>query len=304
MHNSFVMALFILVSAIVARAESPKLELRDGDRIALIGGTFVERDWTTSYLETALTAWNPDKRLVVRNLGWSGDTVWGDARAGFSGRAAGFKQLQDRVAEVKPTLILVFYGTNESYAGAEGLNEFVAGLSKLLDVLKANNPRHVVLFSPLAHEKLDPPLPDPTTANKNLELYGNAIKQVADQRGCNFIDLFAISNDLYRENKDTKFTNNGMHLNDAGAQAVSMRIARALQQPATIVLNNGEALRQAIIAKNQLFFHRWRPQNDIYIFGMRKQEQGRNAVEIPQFDPLIEKAEAEIHTLAQPKSTP
>ncbi len=40
--------------------------------------------------------------------------------------------------------------------------------------------------------------------------------------------------------------------------------------------------------KDQLFFHRYRPQNETYLFLFRKHEQGNNAVEIPQFDPLIQ----------------
>jgi len=58
-------------------------------------------------------------------------------------------------------------------------------------------------------------------------------------------------------------------------------------------------LRKAIIAKNLLFFHRWRPQNITYLTGFRKHEQGNNAVEIAQFDPLVAKAETEIVTLRQ-----
>ena len=42
-----------------------------------------------------------------------------------------------------------------------------------------------------------------------------------------------------------------------------------------------EALRRAIIAKNRLYFYRWRPQNETYLFGFRKHEQGNNAREIP-----------------------
>src|SRR5581483_11736090 len=38
-----------------------------------------------------------------------------------------------------------------------------------------------------------------------------------------------------------------------------------------------ENLRQAIIAKNELFFDRWRPENQTYLFGFRKYEQGKNA---------------------------
>lgn len=61
-------------------------------------------------------------------------------------------------------------------------------------------------------------------------------------------------------------------------------------------------LRQEIVAKNKLYFHRYRPQNETYLFLFRKREQGNNAVEIPQFDPLVEAAEKRIASLKQPKS--
>jgi hypothetical protein len=59
-------------------------------------------------------------------------------------------------------------------------------------------------------------------------------------------------------------------------------------------------LRAAIIEKNRLYFHRWRPQNETYLFGFRKYEQGQNAVEIPKFDPLVAKQEEEIAELRVP----
>jgi hypothetical protein len=61
-----------------------------------------------------------------------------------------------------------------------------------------------------------------------------------------------------------------------------------------------EKLRAAIIEKNRLYFHRWRPQNETYLFGFRKKEQGQNAVEIPEFDPLLAKQEEEIAKLRVP----
>ena len=63
-----------------------------------------------------------------------------------------------------------------------------------------------------------------------------------------------------------------------------------------------DRLRAAIVAKNRLYFHRWRPQNETYLFGFRKHEQGRNAREIPQFDPLIAAKEKEIARLRKPVS--
>jgi hypothetical protein len=37
-----------------------------------------------------------------------------------------------------------------------------------------------------------------------------------------------------------------------------------------------------------------------YLFGFRKHEQGNNAVEIPQFDPLIAEREVQIRALSVP----
>ncbi len=64
--------------------------------------------------------------------------------------------------------------------------------------------------------------------------------------------------------------------------------------------DQAEKLRQTIVAKNELYFHRWRPQNETYLFGFRKHEQGKNASEIPQFDPLVAEKEAEIFKLNTP----
>ena len=61
-------------------------------------------------------------------------------------------------------------------------------------------------------------------------------------------------------------------------------------------------MRQAIVAKNRLYFYRWRPQNETYLFGHRKHEQGRNAAELPHFDPLVSAKELEISKLlTQPR---
>ena len=62
-----------------------------------------------------------------------------------------------------------------------------------------------------------------------------------------------------------------------------------------------EALRELTVRKNELYFHRWRPQNITYLFGFRKHEQGNNAVEIAQFDPLVDELEKQIHDLKQPQ---
>src|SRR4051812_22703494 len=60
-----------------------KFELRQGDRVVLLGGTLIEREQRYGYWEAALTARYPDRDITFRNLGWSGDTVFAESRGVF-----------------------------------------------------------------------------------------------------------------------------------------------------------------------------------------------------------------------------
>jgi hypothetical protein len=90
-----------------------------------------------------------------------------------------------------------------------------------------------------------------------------------------------------------------MHLTGDGYKAITETVflASIFRIRRTIDWNQVEPLRQAIIEKNQLFFYRWRPQNETYLFGFRKHEQGKNGKEVAEFDPLVGKAEDEIEKL-------
>ena len=74
----------------------------------------------------------------------------------------------------------------------------------------------------------------------------------------------------------------------------------AIRSPMNAKQNEAvEKLRQTILKKNELFFYRYRPQNETYLYLFRKHEQGNNAAEIPLFDPLIEAQEKKIDKLKQ-----
>ena len=68
------------------------------------------------------------------------------------------------------------------------------------------------------------------------------------------------------------------------------------------MFDQAELLRERIVKKNELFFHRFRPQNQTYLFGFRKHEQGNNAAEIPELDPLVANLEEQIFELAKPRA--
>jgi len=279
------------LSLVSAQPAAPKFEIHDGDRIVWIGNTLVEREQRYGYWETALHAAFSDKQFTLRNLGWSGDTVFGDARAGFDTPAKGFERLVSLTLELKPTVIFVSYGTNESFEGEAGLGKFEKGLEKLLDALKPAKAR-VVLFSPAAF--LGGPQPDKAFARYDMvKRYGDAIRKAAEQRDAYFADLnektFGIA---------LKVSDNGMHPTEDGYKNLSWSflavLGHKIDRPDWLKY---EPLREAIIAKNELFFYRWRPQNETYLFGFRKHEHGKNAKEVAEFDPLVAKAEEEIERI-------
>jgi len=387
-------ALALLIGRGSARAEGPPFELKDGDRVVLIGGTMIEREQESGYLETRLTRRYPNRSITFRNLGWSGDTVEGISQAGFGSVEDGYKHLVEHVLALKPTVVILGYGANEAFEGKAGLPKFLKGLDRLLKAIEPTKAR-LVFLSPTRQEDLGSPLPDPTAHNADLALFRDAIKGEAGKRGATFFNLFDLIPDGARANPRRPLTSNGIHftpfgywwwaavidadrvgtitvqstggikdvgislnfdtsfkklehtetgiqfqLLDAtlpeplppgrrsgsskGSHEVSVsgsvepgrytlkvdgkavKTADAAAWKDGISTSNGpefdqvEALRQAIVAKNQLYFYRWRPQNETYLFGFRKHEQGQNAREIPQFDPLIAAKEAEIARLRVP----
>ena len=210
------LCLLLLAAGPVRADDAPKFELVDGDRVVFVGNTFIERDQVYGYLETMLTARWPDRNIAFRNLGWSGDTVWGEARARFGTAADGFQHLKEHIESIKPTVIFIGYGANEAFEGEAGLPRFEKGLNTLLDMVAAAaapNSR-VILLSPLRQENLGSPLPDAARHNEVIERYANAIHKTATERSNRFVDLHDVTSDdvtpLFR------VTENGIHLTALG----------------------------------------------------------------------------------------
>lgn len=183
----------------------------------LVGDTLVERDQSHGYLETMLTLANPDRDATFRNLGWSADTTRGLSRAGFDPPEAGFEALKQQVLNAKPTVLVVGYGMAESFDGEAGLSRFVDGYNAFLDAVAPTGAR-LILLSPLPHEAMPPPLPDPVPHNRDLRLYSQAVGAIARERGAAFIDLFEEFESL-RSRRDAAAppdTDNGIHLTALG----------------------------------------------------------------------------------------
>ncbi len=264
---------------------------RQGDMVALTGSTFLEREGRYGYIETALTQAYPALGLRFRNLAWSADTVFGHARSYFGPPQEGFDRLKGHLELVKPTVVICQYGSAEAWAGSEKVSEFVDGYARLLDMIDAaaGKPR-VLLLSPLPAEHR-PPAPDPSGYNADLVVYRDAIRRLAEDRGAAFVDALSLARRLPESVRP--LTENGLHFSQRGYAALGALAPVVTGAPAAAPAVD-ETLRALVVEKNRLFFHRWRPANETYLFGFRKHEQGRNAVEMPMFDPLVEKAEQAI----------
>lgn len=302
-----VVAIAAATAASAAAGPVASLKLADGDRVVFVGATLVERDQQYGYFETMLHARFPAAAFTFRNLGWSGDTVWGDARAEFGTQKDGYNHLVQEVTDVKPTVLILCYGANESFSGEPGLAKFVQQYNALLNDL-AKTGAKMWLVGPSRHERLPPPLPDPAEHNRQLQLYSDAVREIAAQRGLGFVDLLAALPDGTKQDPPRPLTDDGLHFTPYGAWRFGQAMMQGLlpAEPTLEPAGGGEAapqleaIRLKTITKNREFFYRWRPQNDTYIFGFRKHEQGKNAIEIPQFDPIVQKLEAEIDQMKRP----
>jgi lysophospholipase L1-like esterase len=375
-------------------ARCAEFEFKDGDRVVWLGGTLIEREQRYGYWEFLITSRYPDRNITFRNLAWSGDNVYGEARLRFdiNQPALGLQRMVELTLAEKPTVILIAYGANESFEGQAGLPKFTQGMEKLLTALAPAKAR-IVLFSPLPESgKLLTPQAA-KSRNENVALYRDAIKTIAQKHGVGFGDLFGLLGEGEKP-LGKEYSDNGMHLTEAGYAMTSDVLRQALGWPPMywevvlgekvsgtrarvkpkdkphafevladslplpayttelpnsapvqgftdgsprIIYSNpmgaedalyidgslnlaaaaaqwkagvrilagpeqdqSSQLLRTIIEKNQLYFYRWRPQNETYLFGFRKHEQGRNAKEVVEFDPLIAAKEKEIAKLRKP----
>lgn len=363
----------------------PKFELYHGDRVVLLGNSLIQNDLEYGYIEYALATRWPERDVTFRNLGWTGDTVHGDARSYYTTPPESYELLIKQLKEAQPTVVFVGYGANEAYEGKEGVPKFRNGLNKLLDEIEKMGARAILLsaipqMSGVTPEEL-------SERNKNLELYSSVISQIASRRDIRYINLYDPFQKLKNENQ---LTDNGIHLNEKGyyylasviedglglpprkwkieidlseqvinvtgpatvseshfskgnvkfivdnailplpppesetvpevhkvfsisgldegyytlsidaddvASASAERWATGVEITQGVLFRQAGVLRDIIINKNQLFFHKYRPTNRTYLIGFRSHEQGQNTKELEQLNLFISRLEDQIFQL-------
>jgi len=285
----------------VPKPPAPKVfEFKQGDKVILIGSTVLEREQRYATLEPKLALALGEKAVTVRNLAWSGDTVFGHARSYFGPPEEGLQRMSAHLEMLKPSVAVLCYGSELAFEGLGALPEFLTGYRKLLDLIRAKSPGvRIVILTPPPLESLLPPLPDLTQGNRNLSSLRDALQKFALTQNAFFVDWFEGMGGMPKSGRVTQpLTENGVHYTAAGYEKLTDALLAGLGlKVPTVGAAEMKPLRQEVLRKDELFFNRWRPQNETYLFGFRKHEQGQNAKEIPMFDPLIEAADQRIQEL-------
>ena len=265
-----------------------------GERLVFLGNGLAERDLYYSRLETEFYLRNPDKQLVIRNMGRPGDTPAfrphpsRKSQWAFPGAekfhpdksrhdGEGFFPTPDQwLTHVKADTIVAFFGYNESFDGPKGVANYEAELDAFAvhTLSKAYNgvaaPR-LVLVSPIAYENLskDRDIPDGTRENANLKLYTAAMERVAKKYSLTFVDLFTPTAALYA--KATKpFTTSGFIPTEAGYQQLAGILADGVYgpQPRSTQADPAKTLA-AVKQKNWFWQNDFNILNGVHAYGRR-----------------------------------
>ena len=302
MHRKQAGVLSILILSFIlcfsCRQALYKFEPPKGASIVFIGNTFALGLQDHSYFEALLYRSFPDRNLTVRNLSWSADEV------NLQPRPVNFGTLDEHLHQQKADIIFACFGLNEAFKGPDSLNIFTERLRTMLTGMQrqkynGSSGPTLVLLSPITHEHIGGLLPDPKNHNENLRQYTSVMKQVSQELGTLFIDLFHSTGELMK-NGGEQFTTNGIHLNDRGYKIVSEIMAEALDFPVSSWTDDDHSLKlkKAIDLKNQHFFYKFKAANGEYIYGRRREWAGGEALpgEFKKIDKMVHQLDSIIWT--------
>lgn len=284
--KALVFVLSLLSCGLSSRSRAGEPLLGPHDRLAIVGGTLIERMRSDASLECELQTRQPAWQLRLRNLGWSGDDTYAFARKVFDPNPEkGFQRLLFDLDLASPTVVLLAYGFAEASNGPDAVARMEPGLTRLVETMLQRQ-RRVILMSPF-------PLTGILTPGyaDNVQAASAVVDRVAAKFELPVVRVTC-----------EDFTSDGLLPNEAGFRDIARQMADQLIGPPTDRPDNAvstdsphdPALASLVLRKEELFFHRHRPQNETYLLLFRKHEQGNNAVELERFDPLVDAIDQQI----------
>ncbi len=274
--------------------QKPLISLSKDTHILLIGNNLCSRMMNYGHFETELHLRYPDSNLYLRNMCDGGNTPGFRPHSGRNDPWAfpGAEQFQDELARNsgskghlekpdewltrhKADIILAFFGFNESYAGAKGLDNYKAELDAFIkhtlnQQYNGKSAPQLVLISPTAFEDLTKQfdLPDGKKENQNLTLYTLAMQEVAMENNVLFINVFEPTNNWFKG--DDNWTIDGLQMTDEAYASFGQLLAdeifgktkRQAEQHKTLV-------QEAVQEKNWMWHNDFKIPNGVHVFGRR-----------------------------------
>lgn len=272
--------------------------------VALVGGSQMVAASDAGYLETYYALREKGKGPKFRNLSWEGDTVF--ARP----RPLNYPGLNQQLKSIGATAVLMQFGQMESLAGEAGVEEFENTYEALIQDVRKVVPQ-VVLLTPTPFSEGGPlDVAAAEARNRNLRLYINAVERIGTRQDLRVIH--AVGHD--REKPGPWQTQDGVQLTPDSQRRLAALIARfdladrrdsgVAQYTVEPGGKDVEALREAVIAKNKIWFRYSRPTNWAFLAGDRTDQASSRdhrdrsirwfPQEMEEFVPLLQAADVEI----------
>jgi len=303
----------IIVNAFKYKA-SP-LAIVKGTRIALIGNNLGSRMINYDNFETELQLRFPTHELFIRNMcnpaetpgfrphaarnspwAFPGAEKFQVERANLVKRkdAGGTLEMEDPgegffetpdqwLTRLKTDVIISFFGFNESFEGAAGLDNYKAELDAFIKwTLKqkynGTSAPELVIVSPIAFENLRGKtrydLPDGKQENENLLLYTNAMREIAAANRVRFVDVFNPSLAWYK-NAGSPLTVDGSQLNEEGYKKLGILLADQIFGESTSEAeSNRKLVHDAVMEKNWMWLNDFKIPNGVHVYGRRYEPYG------------------------------
>lgn len=275
-----------------SEVEKPLLTLEQDAHIALVGNNLCSRMLNFGTFETEMHLRFPDKQLFIRNMCDGGNTPgfrphsgrfspWAfpgaekfqTELANFSNSQGHFETPDQWLTRLETDVILAFFGYNESFAGAEGLENFKAELDAFIQhtsiqEYNGESAPQLVLVSPIAFQNLSDKydLPNGKKENEHLEMYAAAIEEIATKRNVPFVDVFHPSKKWF--GTGTELTIDGAQLNQAGYEKLGTLLADKIfgGKPNR---THEKLVKAAVLEKNWFWHDDYKSPNGVHVFGRR-----------------------------------
>ncbi|MES2829863.1 MAG: PVC-type heme-binding CxxCH protein [Bacteroidota bacterium] len=276
-------------------SSAPGIELKKDTHVVLIGNNLGSRMMNYGYMETEMHVRYPDLNLFIRNICDGGNTPgfrphasrnspWAfpgaekfQTELATNSESEGFFDTEDQwLTRLKADVILAFFGYNESFNGPVGLQNYKDELDAfvkhtLSQSYNGKSRPNLILVSPIAFEDLSKQqdLPDGKKENINIELYADAMKQVAVDNQVGFADVFNPTKAWYRSSVEP-LTIDGSQLTEHGYKRLAPLLADLCfgKTPPKAEAYRGK-IRKAVLERNWMWHNDFKMPNGVHAYGRR-----------------------------------